>query len=87
MSWSACWRGPGFAIVPDREKSPGAIFDIAPAMARGATAKDGGRRIKWATIHGRTFQKTAITRAKKRPACRAFFSDWQAADQRLSDAM
>jgi hypothetical protein len=26
------------------KKSPGAIFDIAPAMARRATAMDGGRK-------------------------------------------
>src|SRR6185312_7144315 len=34
------------------KKSPGAIFDIAPAMARRETAKDGGRKIKRAGMAG-----------------------------------
>src|SRR6185312_15693388 len=40
------------------KKSPGAIFDIAPAMARRAAAMDGGRKIKQAAILGRTFHET-----------------------------
>src|SRR6185312_2820261 len=34
------------------KKSPGAIFDIAPAMARRETAKDGGRKIERAGMAG-----------------------------------
>jgi len=43
------------------KKSPGAIFDIASAMAQGAIARNGDRKVKWAAIHGGLFLRSSMS--------------------------